>query len=266
MSDSQSLTAAETKSIIDTGNAMADAAREVLLPRFRSNSLVTENKSLHSFDPVTDADKDAEKVMISELKKRRPTDGVFGEEFGELSGERTSSGESGASSGSKDSEYGAIFAEANLADTPVSLGIELVPMEGVIDTKDVTMFIPRVSGINNPNISIDDILSRDGTGLVPPKNVLIQINDFDLDAAFDNVSNFGNTAQDLSLEYLDLPSSGAVPTQAKEIQQWIADGGEGNDERRGGGKASEVGRKGYVSRWEPGRRALACAVHSPSVG
>ena len=87
MSDSQSLTAAETKSIIDTANAMADAAREVILPRFRSNSLVAENKSLHSFDPVTDADKDAEKVMISELKKSRPTDGVFGEEFGELNGE-----------------------------------------------------------------------------------------------------------------------------------------------------------------------------------
>jgi histidinol phosphatase-like enzyme (inositol monophosphatase family) len=87
MSDSQSLTAAETKSIIDTANAMADAAREVILPRFRSNTLIAENKSLHSFDPVTDADKDAEKVMISELKKRRPTDGVFGEEFGELNGE-----------------------------------------------------------------------------------------------------------------------------------------------------------------------------------
>lgn len=56
--------------------------------------------------------------------------------FGELHGERTSSGESGATSGSVDSEYGAIFAEANLADTPVSLGIELVPMEGVIDTKN----------------------------------------------------------------------------------------------------------------------------------
>ena len=87
MSDSQSLTAAETKSIIDTANAMADAARKVILPRFRSNSLVADNKSLHSFDPVTDADKDAEKVMISELKKRRPNDGVFGEEFGELHGD-----------------------------------------------------------------------------------------------------------------------------------------------------------------------------------
>ena len=45
---------------------------------FRSNSLIAENKSLYGYDPVTDADKIAEKAMISELKKRRPTDGVFG--------------------------------------------------------------------------------------------------------------------------------------------------------------------------------------------
>jgi histidinol phosphatase-like enzyme (inositol monophosphatase family) len=87
MSDSLSLKTEETKSIIDTANAMADAARKVILPRFRSKSLVSENKSLYGFDPVTDADKSAEKAMISELKQRRPTDGVFGEEFGELSGE-----------------------------------------------------------------------------------------------------------------------------------------------------------------------------------
>ena len=87
MSDSQSLTNAEIKSIIDTANAMADAARKVILPRFRSNLLIDENKSLDSYDPVTDADKVAEKVMIDELKKWRPTDGVFGEEFGELIGE-----------------------------------------------------------------------------------------------------------------------------------------------------------------------------------
>ena len=57
---------------------------------------------------------------------------------GELNGERTSPGEGGATTGAVNSEYGAIFAEANLADTPISLGIELVPMEGVIDTKDDT--------------------------------------------------------------------------------------------------------------------------------
>ena len=74
MSDNQILTAAETKSIIDTANAMADAAREVILSHFRSNLLVSENKSLHSFDPVTDADKDAEKVMIDLVEHGIPRD------------------------------------------------------------------------------------------------------------------------------------------------------------------------------------------------
>ena len=41
MSDSLSLKTEETKSIIDTANAMADAARKVILPRFRSKSLPT---------------------------------------------------------------------------------------------------------------------------------------------------------------------------------------------------------------------------------
>ena len=52
MSDSQSLTTAETKSIIDTANAMADAARKVILPHFRSNSLIAENKSLIVMTPL----------------------------------------------------------------------------------------------------------------------------------------------------------------------------------------------------------------------
>ena len=58
---------------------------------------------------------------------------------GELDGKRTSTGEaSGKTSDAVNSEYGAIFAEVNLADSPVSLGLELVPMEGVIDTKSDT--------------------------------------------------------------------------------------------------------------------------------
>ena len=58
---------------------------------------------------------------------------------GELEGKRTSTGEaSGKTSDSVNSEYGAVFAEVNLADSPVSLGLELVPMEGVIDTKSDT--------------------------------------------------------------------------------------------------------------------------------
>ena len=60
--------------------------------------------------------------------------------FGDLSGTRTSTGDSsGTTSGSVDSEYGAVFAEiTNVADSPISVGFEIVPMEGIIDTKSDT--------------------------------------------------------------------------------------------------------------------------------
>ena len=58
---------------------------------------------------------------------------------GDLHGKRTSSvdAKGGASSASVDSEYGAVFAEVNLADN-VSVGLEVVPMSGIIDTKATT--------------------------------------------------------------------------------------------------------------------------------
>ena len=57
---------------------------------------------------------------------------------GSLEGTRTSNTElSGSKSDSVDSEYGAIFAEVNLADN-IAVGIELVPLEAVIDTKATT--------------------------------------------------------------------------------------------------------------------------------
>ena len=57
---------------------------------------------------------------------------------GSLEGTRTSNTElSGSKSDSVDSEYGAIFAEVNLADN-IAVGIELVPLEAVIDTKPTT--------------------------------------------------------------------------------------------------------------------------------
>ena len=59
--------------------------------------------------------------------------------FGDLNGKRTSTGDSsGKTSGSVNSEYGAIFAEINVADSPLSVGFEVVPMEGIIDTKSDT--------------------------------------------------------------------------------------------------------------------------------
>jgi myo-inositol-1(or 4)-monophosphatase len=60
---------------------LADAARIETLPRFRAGSAVT-SKAGASFDPVTDADREAERVVRGMIGAVYPTHGVIGEEFG----------------------------------------------------------------------------------------------------------------------------------------------------------------------------------------
>lgn len=76
----------DNDAIIATAHAMADAARAVVLPYFRTLDLSAENKSVSGFDPVTAADKAAERSMIEVLRAHRPDDAVLGEEFGEVAG------------------------------------------------------------------------------------------------------------------------------------------------------------------------------------
>jgi len=72
----------------ETAHALADAARAAVLPFFRSAGLVADNKhSDGAFDPVTEADRAAERAMRDILAKVCPEDGVFGEEFGEVTGQ-----------------------------------------------------------------------------------------------------------------------------------------------------------------------------------
>jgi len=72
----------------ETAHALADAARAAVLPFFRSAGLVADNKhSDGAFDPVTEADRAAERAMREILAKVCPEDGVFGEEFGEVTGQ-----------------------------------------------------------------------------------------------------------------------------------------------------------------------------------
>ena len=78
---------AEGKNIFDTAVKMADSARQVILPHFRSQLLSVKSKTINFFDPVTIADKSAEKAMRRVLKERRPNDSVFGEEYGEFEGQ-----------------------------------------------------------------------------------------------------------------------------------------------------------------------------------
>lgn len=64
---------------------LADAAGAVIRPYFRRRIEVAD-KNLASgspFDPVTEADKSAEKAIRAIIDAERPQDGIIGEEFGE---------------------------------------------------------------------------------------------------------------------------------------------------------------------------------------
>jgi myo-inositol-1(or 4)-monophosphatase len=60
--------------------ALADAAGEAVLPYFRAGHTIT-NKGGARFDPVTEADQAAERVMREMIEREFPEHGVLGEEF-----------------------------------------------------------------------------------------------------------------------------------------------------------------------------------------
>lgn len=76
----------DRQQIIETAHEMADAARRVVLPLFRSTTLTTDNKRPADFDPVTEADRASEKIMREILARRRPDDAIIGEEYGHREG------------------------------------------------------------------------------------------------------------------------------------------------------------------------------------
>ncbi|MCY4006932.1 MAG: histidinol-phosphatase [Rhodobacteraceae bacterium] len=67
--------------LVDVAHTLADTARQVTLRHFRSPSLSSENKSKQDWDPVTEADRQCELAMREILSRRRPDDGILGEEF-----------------------------------------------------------------------------------------------------------------------------------------------------------------------------------------
>lgn len=71
---------------LEIAEAMADAARAAILPFFRQPGLEADNKLETGFDPVTIADREAEKAMRAVLAEYRPDDGILGEEFGRTAG------------------------------------------------------------------------------------------------------------------------------------------------------------------------------------
>lgn len=71
---------------LHVAHLLADAARDVILPYFRSPGLKAENKQAKGYDPVTAADREAETAMRTILARHRPDDGIWGEEFGQTPG------------------------------------------------------------------------------------------------------------------------------------------------------------------------------------
>ena len=69
---------------------LADAAGDVIRPYFRQRiDVVDKRPVVHGvtvFDPVTEADKNAEKAIRAIIERERPDDGILGEELGEKIG------------------------------------------------------------------------------------------------------------------------------------------------------------------------------------
>ena len=76
----------EFQSLLATAHALADRAGAVILPHFRTPHAV-DHKGGTLFDPVTVADREAERAIRNGLAEAYPSHAILGEEFGTKDGE-----------------------------------------------------------------------------------------------------------------------------------------------------------------------------------
>ena len=81
-----SLRTGELERYLEIARKIAIAAGTEVLKLFRSADLLIENKGTTSLDPVTFADRLAERLIIDEIQKYFPDDGITGEEYGKIEG------------------------------------------------------------------------------------------------------------------------------------------------------------------------------------
>ena len=67
---------------------LADASAKIILPQFRKN-ITIDNKLDAGWDPVTEADRSAERVIREMIEKHFPNHAIIGEEFGNKPGSST---------------------------------------------------------------------------------------------------------------------------------------------------------------------------------
>jgi histidinol phosphatase-like enzyme (inositol monophosphatase family) len=72
--------------LVSVAHELADVARVATLSHFRSPELTADTKETERFDPVTAADRLSEQRMRAVLARRRPQDGILGEEYGTTAG------------------------------------------------------------------------------------------------------------------------------------------------------------------------------------
>lgn len=82
--------AASFSALLDTAHTLADLSGEVILRRFRRPISVEDKGSPLGFDPVTAADRDAERVISRYLQRHHPSHSIVGEEHGARAGDGTS--------------------------------------------------------------------------------------------------------------------------------------------------------------------------------
>ncbi|MEM7662383.1 MAG: inositol monophosphatase family protein [Pseudomonadota bacterium] len=75
----------EIEAALAFAGRLADSAGDAIAPHFRALDAIEEKESSErdGFDPVTEADKGAERAMRALIEAERPDDGIVGEEYGE---------------------------------------------------------------------------------------------------------------------------------------------------------------------------------------
>ncbi len=75
------MSAHDLTSLIAFAHELADLARAETLPRFR-RGLAVDIKEAAEWDPVTEADREAERVIRAHIEEHHPGHGIIGEEWG----------------------------------------------------------------------------------------------------------------------------------------------------------------------------------------